>query len=80
MKYLQIPIKGVSEQNLVSRKRIEEMLSDSLEKLRLSGLSIEAMKGWKMCPRKMLVWHARPCLDGRKNINGRYIRRRHEYE
>jgi len=31
MKYLQIPIGGVSEQNLVSRKRIEEILPDRLE-------------------------------------------------
>ncbi|KAI4611972.1 hypothetical protein J4E80_007424 [Alternaria sp. BMP 0032] len=39
MKYLQIPIKGASGQDLVSRKRIEEMLPDRLEQLRLSGLS-----------------------------------------
>jgi len=45
MKCLQIPIEGISEQSLVSRKRIGEILPDRLEQLRLSGLSVEAMKG-----------------------------------
>ena len=44
MKHLQIPIEGVLERGLVSRKRIGEILPDRLEQLRLSGLSVKAMK------------------------------------
>ena len=50
MKYLQIPSEGFLNKGVVSRKRIAGILPNGLENLRLTGLSVEAMKGLEgMC-------------------------------
>jgi hypothetical protein len=50
MKYIQIPSEGILVKGLVSKKRIAEILPKGLEKLRLTGLCVEAMEGLKgMC-------------------------------
>jgi hypothetical protein len=45
LKYLRIPSKGIMSQERVSGKGIAEILPNGLEKLRISGLSVEVMEG-----------------------------------